>query len=106
MPAAEWGDRELDDLVPPVGNEIEFRRFRLLDEREVEMKGLGDMAVREIHNTGMGRPTQSAEDRASASLEFSARARQVLAKGLGSEARSPQVTEPLRGSLRALHDRA
>ena len=53
MPAAEWGDRELDDLVPPVGNEIEFRRFRLLDEREVEMKGLGDMAVREIHNTGM-----------------------------------------------------
>jgi class 3 adenylate cyclase len=70
MPAAEWGDRELDDLVPPVGNEIELRRFQLLDEREVEMKGLGDMAVREIHNTGMWRPTQSAEDRASASLEF------------------------------------
>ncbi len=70
MPAAEWADRELDDLVPPVGNEIRFRRFQLIDVREVEMKGLGNVAVREIHNTGMWGPTQSAEDRASSGLAF------------------------------------
>ena len=70
IPAADWGDKHLDDIIPPVGNEIEFRRFQLLDEREVKMKGLGDVAVREIHNTGLWRPAQSAEDRASAGLEF------------------------------------
>jgi class 3 adenylate cyclase len=70
MPAAEWGDRELDDVVPPVGNEVDFRRFELRDTREVEMKGLGPVAVREIHNTGMWMPTTSAEDRAIEALQI------------------------------------
>jgi class 3 adenylate cyclase len=70
MPAAEWGDRELDDLIAPVGSEVELRRFELLDGREVDMKGLGEVTVREIHDTGASLPTQSAEDRASAGLEY------------------------------------
>lgn len=34
------------------------------------MKGIGAVAVREIHNTGMWGPTQSAEDRARESLAW------------------------------------
>ncbi len=69
MPAGEWGSLDLNAVVPPVGNEVEVPRFRLLDAREVEMKGLGDVSIREIHNTGMWGPTTSAEDRAIAGLE-------------------------------------
>lgn len=64
MAAADWGDRELAEVVPPVGNEAQFPRFELREARDVKMKGLGSVAVREIHNTGMWRPTTSAEDRA------------------------------------------
>jgi class 3 adenylate cyclase len=64
MPAADWGDRDLDDVVPRVGNEAQFPRFELREARDVEMKGLGSGSVREIHNTGMWGPTTSAEDRA------------------------------------------
>jgi hypothetical protein len=42
----------------------EPRRFELLEERAVPMKGLDEVAVREIHNTGMWFPTLSAENRA------------------------------------------
>lgn len=69
MPAADWGDRQLDDVVPPVGNEAQFRRFELRETRDVEMKGLGSVSVREIHNTGMWMPMASAEDRAAEGLQ-------------------------------------
>lgn len=70
VPAAEWGDYALEEIVPPVGDEAEFPRFALRDERSVEMKGLGAVPVREIYNTGMWRPTESAEDRAVEGLKF------------------------------------
>jgi class 3 adenylate cyclase len=62
MPDEDWDGRRLDDVVPPVGNEV--RKFELCDPRQVEMKGLGLVPIREIHNTGMWMPTESAEDRA------------------------------------------
>jgi class 3 adenylate cyclase len=69
MPAADWGERDLDEVVPRVGNEVEFPRFELRDIRDVEMKGLGSVAVREIYNTGMWMPMTSAEDRAVLQLQ-------------------------------------
>lgn len=69
MPAADWGDRDLDDVVPRVGNEAQFPRFELREARDVTMKGLGSVSVREIYNTGMWGPTMSAEDRAVAGLQ-------------------------------------
>lgn len=69
MPAADWGERDLDDVVPRVGNEAQFRRFELQEARDVEMKGLGSLSVREIHNTAMWWPTVSAEERATEGLQ-------------------------------------
>jgi hypothetical protein len=45
------------------------RRFELREPRDVEMKGLGSVSVREIHNTAMWRPMNSAEDRAVEGLQ-------------------------------------
>lgn len=71
MPASDWGERELDKVLPrrlipqPDGSKVpEFRVFELLEEREVAMKGLNEVAIREIHNTGMHFPTLTAENRA------------------------------------------
>lgn len=64
MPAAEWAERDFGAVVSPVGNEAEMPRFQLLESREVTMKGLGKVAVREIHNTAMWLPSMSAEGRA------------------------------------------
>jgi class 3 adenylate cyclase len=71
MPASDWGGRELDDVLPPQRVEQsdgskapEEQRFELLEERAVPMKGLDEVAVREIHNTGMWFPSYSAENRA------------------------------------------
>lgn len=71
MPAADWDARVLDEVLPPDlieqpdgSKEPEWRRFELLEERVVQLKGIGDVAVREIHNTGMWFPTHSAENRA------------------------------------------
>jgi class 3 adenylate cyclase len=60
LPASEWGSRALDEVIPPEHPP----RFALQSEREVEMKGLGQVSVREIHNTSMWWPTHSAENRA------------------------------------------
>lgn len=71
IPASDWGGRELGDVLPP--QLVEQRdgarvpkplRFELLEERAVLMRGLSEVAVREIHNTGMWLPTHSAENRA------------------------------------------
>lgn len=69
FPAADWADRDLDDVLPP-GSRLqpEYRVFELQEPRTVDMKGVGPVAVHEIYNTGMWGPTQSAEDRAKASL--------------------------------------
>jgi class 3 adenylate cyclase len=71
MPAVEWGDRGLNSVLPPRkmktldGREYdEPSTFVLRQQRRVTMKGLGDVAVRELHNTGMHFPSLSAENRA------------------------------------------
>lgn len=72
FPAADWGDRALDDVLPP-GSRLqpeEWRVFELQEPRSVPMKGLGEVEVLEIYNTGLHRPMQNAEDRAKASLAF------------------------------------
>ncbi|MEU8015968.1 adenylate/guanylate cyclase domain-containing protein [Micromonospora parva] len=75
MPSSDWRDRDLDDVLPPElivqsdGSKVpDSQRFELLDERAVAMKGLDEVAVREIHNTGIWFPTHSAENRALDSL--------------------------------------
>lgn len=69
MPAADWGDRDLDDVVTRGRDEVQFPRFELREARDVEMKGLGSVSVREIHNTAAWHPTMSAEDRATTGLQ-------------------------------------
>jgi class 3 adenylate cyclase len=69
LPASEWGNHNLSAVLPPSGGETDFQRFQLLEPRKVSMKGLGEVEVREIHNTGMWFPNQSAEDRAKESLQ-------------------------------------
>ncbi|MDP3968992.1 MAG: adenylate/guanylate cyclase domain-containing protein [Nocardioides sp.] len=72
FPAVDWADRALDDVLPPGGpaspQPADYRVFELQEPREVPMKGLDMVEVREIYNTGMWMPTQSAEDRARESL--------------------------------------
>lgn len=77
MPASDWKGRELDEVLPPRLIEqsdgskgSEGQRFELLQGRAVPMKGLGEVAVREIHNTGMWFPTYTVEDRALDGLQF------------------------------------
>jgi hypothetical protein len=49
----------------PDGREyLERSAFELLPSRDVVMKGLGTVAVREVHNTGMHFPSLTAENRA------------------------------------------
>ncbi len=75
FPAADWSGRELDHVLPlkvspqqDGSTYTEPRTFELQPARGVEMKGLGEVEVQEIFNTGMWRPMQSAEDRARESL--------------------------------------
>jgi len=66
MPAASWDDRILDKVLPPQRSSDGSldQPFELLEERTVKLKGIGEEAVREIHNVGVRYPAQSAEDRA------------------------------------------
>ena len=76
FPAADWADRELDVVLPPgaAGSpQPEWRTFELQEPRQVPMKGLDMVEVREIYNTGMWMPTQGAEERAKESLEYLAK---------------------------------
>lgn len=71
FPAADWADRDLDEVLQP-GGELQpddHRVFELQEPREVQMKGLDSVQVREIYNLLMWRPTQTAEDRAKESLK-------------------------------------
>jgi class 3 adenylate cyclase len=77
LPAIEWGTREIDDVVSrrdSGATDLAPGRFDLQDERVVSMKNLGDIAVREIWNTGLWLPTQSAEHRAEEALNSVLRA--------------------------------
>jgi class 3 adenylate cyclase len=71
MPATDWGNRDLDEVLPlrsetlPDGRvNVEHATFELQAVRDVEMKGLGKVAVREIHNRGIHLPSLSVENRA------------------------------------------
>ncbi|MFO6453401.1 MULTISPECIES: adenylate/guanylate cyclase domain-containing protein [unclassified Aeromicrobium] len=73
FPAADWADRELDLVLPPgaAGSpQPESRIFELQEAREVPMKGLDMVEIREIYNTGMWMPMQGAEERAKESLAY------------------------------------
>jgi len=70
VPSSDWGDRDLDDLIPvrlieqsDGSSKPDYRVFELQAEREVQMKGLGGVSVREIFNTGMHFPTMTIENR-------------------------------------------
>lgn len=67
----EWGERELNEVLPPLirkdadGNEYApLQKFELQSERAEVLKGVGEVKVREIYNTGLWMPTLNAEDRA------------------------------------------
>ena len=66
MPASDWGTREFDVVLPPPLAD----RFELLEERAVTMKGIGEVPVRELHNSGIWFPTHSAENRALDGLHY------------------------------------
>ncbi|MFC7597549.1 adenylate/guanylate cyclase domain-containing protein [Terrabacter sp. GCM10028922] len=71
FPAADWAYRNLDDVLPPGGIQpADYQVFELQEPRMVPMKGLDSVEVREIYNTGMWRPTQSAEERAKAGVAY------------------------------------
>lgn len=71
FPATDWFERDLDEVLPPGGPiQPEWRIFELQEPRSVPMKGLGEVEVVEIHNTGMHSSTQGAEARARASLSY------------------------------------
>jgi hypothetical protein len=71
LPAVELEGRPFDDLIP---TEIrqgpdrepyeEAHAWRLLKNRDVPMKNMGDVAVAQIVNAAVWLPSQSAEDRA------------------------------------------
>jgi class 3 adenylate cyclase len=74
-PAAEWQGRDIDVVVE--GNVTNYgtasdqestRYFDLLDPHSTSMKGLGSVQVRQIVNTGLWAPTETAEQRAKAAL--------------------------------------
>jgi len=71
MPEADWGGRDLDTALPRMtrkdsdGNDsVEPQQFELQLSREVAMKGLGTMPIRQIYNPGFHMPSLSAENRA------------------------------------------
>jgi hypothetical protein len=71
MPEADWEGRDLDTVLPPRKRKdadgsdyLEHQYFELQPSREAAMKGLGDVAIREIYNPGFHLPSLSAENRA------------------------------------------
>jgi len=71
FPAAEWGERDLNEVFPnkryegPDGTAHEQpHAWKLLSARPVEMKNLPTTEVRQIVNTALWIPSQLPEDRA------------------------------------------
>ncbi len=81
FPAGEWGDRDFDEVFPPLrykgddGSEFEHpHAWRLLPPRRVEMKNLPATEIQQVVDTAMYLPDQSAEDRARETVKVIARA--------------------------------
>jgi class 3 adenylate cyclase len=84
FPAAEWGDRDFDEVLPPEKYRIpeELRKdgeeeigerphgWRLLEPESVELKNLPDTDVRSIINLAGHFSNHSAEDRARESVKW------------------------------------
>lgn len=71
FPAVEWGERKLDEVFPPRvyegpdGKPIEQRHaWELCAPRDVELKNIGTLSVRELANSAHWLPQQSADERA------------------------------------------
>lgn len=71
FPAGEWGDRDLDEVLPPKryerpdGSEYEEPHgWRLLPPRKIDLKNLPSTEVLQIVDPGLWFPEESAEDRA------------------------------------------
>lgn len=77
FPEVDWAGRDLDGILPmrrsllEDGTEYdEPREFELQAPREVTLKGVGNVSVREIFSTDFWFPGQSAEARARESVAF------------------------------------
>lgn len=67
MPDDTWGSRDLADFLP----DEPYPQFELLGPRPLELKGVGEVTVREIHNTSYrGGTVAPAEVRAHQNVEF------------------------------------
>jgi class 3 adenylate cyclase len=67
MPDNDWGSRNLADLLP----DEPYPQFELREPRLEELKGVGEISVREIHNTSYrGGTVSTPEARAQRNIEF------------------------------------
>ena len=67
MPADDWGSRNLADFLP----DEPYPQFELLEPMRETLEGVGDISVREIHNTSFRCGTAPAPDaRARRNVEF------------------------------------
>lgn len=71
FPANEWGERNIDEVFPPMvykgpdGKPKERpHAWKLCEPREVELKNIGSVTIREIGNSAHWLPQQPAEERA------------------------------------------
>jgi len=71
FPASEWGDRNLNEVFPPIkplhsfeGVIEQAHSWELNESREVEIKNMGHLMIREIRSAAHWVPQQSAEERA------------------------------------------
>lgn len=75
FPAEAWNGQEFDELFPPKRFAHPTKGFienpttwKLLEQRALEMKNLGEVVVREAVNTAMFSPMETADQRARESL--------------------------------------
>ncbi len=67
MPDDDWGSRNLADFQP----DGQYPQFELLEARTEELKGLGEISVREIHNNSYrGGTVSTPETRARRNVEL------------------------------------
>lgn len=71
VPASEWADRDFAEVLPSRKQTLSDGRewtepatFEMQPARQVDLKGVGKIDVREIYNLGMHLPSLSAENRA------------------------------------------
>ena len=76
FPASDWGDRVVDETVPPGywknpdgSREQKEQNWTLSAPRSTEFKNMGEHLVRSLANRGIHIPSQSAEERAKEAAE-------------------------------------